>query len=141
MKYLGIDYGGKNVGIAVSDDGGNLAFAKTILENDKNLLENILKICENEKIEAIVMGESLDFAGKPNPIMKDILSFKKKLADASKLKIHLEPEFFTSVEAEQIQGKHLRRIRKKDRQGAQIKLRKNDASAAALILKSYLDKL
>ena len=139
MKYLGIDYGAKNVGIAVSDDGGNLAFAKTVLKNDKNLLENVLKICEEEKIEAIVMGESLDFNGKPNPIMKDILSFRKKLADVSELKIHLEPEFLTSAEAEQIQGKHLRHIRKKDRQGAQIKLRKNDASAAALILKSYLD--
>ena len=131
MKYLGIDYGEKNVGIAVSDDGGNLAFAKTVLRNDKNLPENVLRICEEEKIEAIVLGESLDFAGKPNPIMKDILNFKGKLVgafshseNAPKIPIYLEPEFLTSAEAERLQGK----------------TNKLDASAAALILKSYLDK-
>lgn len=51
MKYLGIDYGEKNVGIAVSDDGGNLAFAKTVLHNGKQLLESILKICLEEKLK------------------------------------------------------------------------------------------
>ena len=123
MKYLGIDYGEKNVGVAVSDDGGNLAFAKIVLKNDKYLLENVLKICGEEKIDEVVLGESFDFSGQPNLIMKDILSFKKDLED-KKIKINLEPEFLTSVEAERIQGKN----------------DKLDASAAAFILKSYLDK-
>ena len=125
MKYLGIDYGGKNVGIAVSDDGGKLAFAKAVLKNDKNLIENVAKICGEEKIDAIVLGESLDFNGQPNLIMKNILIFKDNLKKMSGLKIYLEPEFLTSAEAERIQGK----------------TDKLDASAAALILKSYLDKL
>lgn len=141
MKYIGIDYGEKNVGIAVSDDEGKLAFAKTVLKNDKNLLENVAKICRDEKIFAIVLGESLDFDGKPNPIMKDILIFKKKLVKTFlqsknahpnisreekcfRGKIYLEPEFLTSAEAEHLQDK----------------TNKLDASAAALILKSYLDK-
>jgi len=124
MKYIGIDYGEKNVGIAVSDDGGNLAFAKIVLKNDKHLLKNILKICDEEKIEIVVLGESLDFSGQPNLIMKDILIFKNKLEKMSGLQIYLEPEFLTSAEAERIQGKN----------------DKIDASAAALILKSYLEK-
>lgn len=124
MKYLGIDYGEKNVGIAVSDDGGKLAFAKTVLKNDKNLIENIAQICRDEKIETIVLGESLDFKGQPNLIMKGILIFKEKLVKGTGLKIYLEPEFLTSAEAERLQGK----------------TNKLDASAAALILKSYLDK-
>jgi len=124
MKYLGIDYGEKNVGIAVSDDSGKLAFAKTVLKNDKYLLENILKICNEEKIEAVVLGESFDFSGQPNLIMKDILIFKNKLEKISGLQVYLEPEFLTSAEAERIQGKN----------------DKIDASAAALILKSYLEK-
>ena len=124
MKYLGIDYGVKNVGIAVSDDGGNLAFAKTVLKNDKNLLENVAKLCVAEKISAIILGESLDFKGEPNPLLKAILNFKRKLATRTELPIFLEPEFLTSAEAEHLQGKDV----------------KIDASAAALILKSYLDK-
>ena len=123
MKYLGIDYGEKNVGIAVSDDSGSLAFAKTIFNNDKQLLENILKICDEEKVEVIVMGDSFDFSGQPNNIMKGVLKFKKDL-EKNDLIVYLEPEFLTSAEAERIQGKN----------------DKIDASAAALILKSYLDK-
>ncbi len=123
MKYLGIDYGEKNVGVAVSDDGGNLAFAKVVLKNDKNLLGNILKIYDKEKINEVVLGESFDFSGQPNLIMKDILSFKKKLEN-NEIKVNLEPEFLTSAEAERIQGKN----------------DKIDSSAAALILKSYLEK-
>ncbi len=123
MKYLGIDYGVKRVGIAVSDDSGGLAFAKTVLENDKQLLKNVLKICREEKIEKVILGESLDFSGQPNVIMKGILEFKKKLIE-NNLKVYLEPEFLTSAEAERIQGKN----------------DKLDASAAALILKSYLGK-
>ena len=123
MKYLGIDYGEKNVGIATSDDGGELAFAKTILNNDKQLLENVLKICGEEKVEVIIMGDSFDFSGQPNDIMKGVLNFKKDL-EKNDLIVYLEPEFLTSAEAERIQGKN----------------DKIDASAAALILKSYLDK-
>jgi putative Holliday junction resolvase len=123
MKYLGIDYGEKNVGIAVSDDSGKLAFAKTVLKNDKHLLKNILKICDEEKVGAIVMGDSFDFSGQPNNIMKGVLKFKKDL-EKNDLIVYLEPEFLTSAEAERIQGKN----------------DKIDASAAALILKSYLDK-
>ncbi|MCK5021894.1 MAG: Holliday junction resolvase RuvX [Candidatus Pacebacteria bacterium] len=123
MKYLGIDYGEKNVGIAISDDSGEMAFAKIVLENDKNLLENILNICNEENIETIVIGESFNFEGKPNPIMKKISFFKKELENNSQLPVYLEPEFLTSAEAERIQGK----------------TDKLDASAAALILKSYLD--
>ena len=123
MKYLGIDYGEKNVGIAVSDDSGSLAFAKTILNNNKQLLESVLKICDEEKVDVIVMGDSFDFSGQPNNIMEDVLKFKKDL-EKNDLIVYLEPEFLTSAEAERIQGKN----------------DKIDASAAALILKSYLDK-
>ncbi|MCK5285637.1 MAG: Holliday junction resolvase RuvX [Candidatus Pacebacteria bacterium] len=140
MKYLGIDYGGKNIGIAVSDDEGNLAFAKIVLDNDKKLLENILKICEEDRIEMIVIGESKNLNGEDNLIQKKILEFKRALEKSVKIPIHLEPEFLTSAEADRIQGENLRNIRKKDRIHAKVKLQKNDASAAALILNRFLEK-
>lgn len=125
MKYLGIDYGAKRIGLAVSDDGGEFAFPFSILENGKNIVEKIKKICEEEKIQVIILGESLDYKGNPNPIMKHIEKFKNNLEKEISIPIHFEPEFLTSREAEHLQEDN----------------KKLDASAAALILKSYLEKL
>ncbi len=123
MKYLGIDFGSKRVGVAVSDDGGMMAFPKEVVINDGSLIENIKKICEENKIEGIVVGDSRNFFGDKNTIMKKVEIFKEKLAEAVKLPIYMQSEFFTSAEAERLQGKN----------------DMLDASAAALILKHYLD--
>jgi putative holliday junction resolvase len=124
MKYLGIDFGSKRVGIAVSDDEGKMAFPYSVIANDGKLLEEIQKIIEEEKIGEIVMGESKNFEGEPNEIMAAILDFKKKLEEKFKIKVNLEPEFMTSQQAERLQGK----------------TPMHDASAATIILQSYLDK-
>jgi putative holliday junction resolvase len=123
-KFLGIDYGSRNVGIAVSDEDGKLAFPRCNLQNDKIMLEKIAKIISEEKAAEIVVGESINYKGEDNPIMKDILIFIKKLEKKFSLPIHLEPEFLTSAEA--------RRLQKENE--------KSDSSAAAIILQSYLDK-
>jgi len=113
MKYLGIDYGLRNIGIAVSDEGGSLAFPKIVLDNDKNLFKSIMKIIEEEKIETIVVGESLNFVGESNPIMKQIVPFKNKLEKEIGLPIFFEKELFTSAEAERVQGQSLRTVRRR----------------------------
>jgi putative holliday junction resolvase len=124
MKYLGIDFGGKRVGVAVSDDSGKLAFPHSIAQNGENLLEEIEKIIKEEKIGAVVMGESKNFEGEPNKIMEEIEKFKKILEEKLKIKVYLEPEFLTSAQAKQITGENIM----------------HDASAAAIILQSFLDK-
>ena len=123
MRYLGIDYGLKRVGIAVSDETGQFAFPLAVLENSENLISEIAEICKKNNIGKMVVGESLDFSQKENNIMKEIKLFIKILDGKTGLKIHLHPEFMTSKEAERLQGKN----------------DMHDASAAALILKSYLD--
>lgn len=124
MRYLGIDYGGKRVGIALSDEGGTLAFPKFVLKADFDLLSAVMRIINDEKVREIVIGESRDFSGKENRIMTEIRSFKSALEKASGLPVHFEPEFMTSRQAEHIQGKEAA----------------TDASAAALILQSFIDK-
>ncbi len=124
MRFLGIDFGTKRVGVALSDEGGSFAFPHSVQKNDKGLFERICRIAEEESVEMIIMGESRDYSGNANPIMQDIEAFKLRLEKETELKVILEPEFLTSAEAQRIQGKH---------DGL-------DASAAALILKSYLDK-
>lgn len=121
---MGIDYGEKRVGIAVSDEGGKMAFPLDVLSNDKRLLQRIKQACKSEKIKQIVIGASKDLAGKDNPIFRDAKEFSKKLSTSIKLPIYWEPEFYTTKEAQRLQGKH----------------GMLDASAAAIILKSFLDK-
>ncbi len=122
MRYLGIDYGAKRVGVAVSDTEGTFAFPLVVLENTPELLAEVAEICKENDVAIIVVGESQDFSFKDNKIMKEIRQFLPKLEKFG-FDVRLHPEFMTSQQAEQITGK----------------TEMHDASAAALILQSYLD--
>ena len=124
MRLLGIDYGRKRVGLALSDETGRFAFPHSVLSSDKYLLKNILEICQKEGVGKIVLGQSLNYRGEPNPIMSKIGKLKRAIETIGPLEVILEPEFLTSKEAERLQGQN----------------EMHDASAAALILKSYIDR-
>jgi len=124
MKYLGIDYGDKRVGVAVSDETEALAFPYSVIPNEGDLVAEILEIIKKEGISEIVVGESLDSDGKPNAIQKDIDEFCGSLRTRSLLPVVMEQEFWTSVQAKSITGEN----------------EMHDASAAAIILQSFLDR-
>lgn len=137
MKYLGIDFGTKRVGIAISDENGTFAFPKTILKNDKQLILNLGTIIQNEKIESIVIGESLNEQGLANKVNQDIKNFIEILNKEFNLPIEKEKEFFSSFEAHGRLGKESMNDRKtKIEKGNDL-----DSKAAAIILQRYLDKL
>lgn len=123
MRFLGIDYGSKRVGIALSDEKGEFAIPFIVLKSSKKLVDEVIDIAKENKVETIVIGESKNYKGEPNSIMSESLNLKKDL-EGKGFTVNLEPEFMTSVNAERFQGKH-----------AML-----DASAAALILQSFLDK-
>jgi putative Holliday junction resolvase len=127
MRLLGIDYGSKRVGIALSDEAGHFALPYSVIPNSQalslGLANKIEKTAIENNVKEIVMGESKDYKGQSNKIMVGILELKKQL-EIKGFTIHLEPEFMTSVQAERLQGKNA----------------KSDASAAAIILQAYLDK-
>ena len=125
MKYLGIDYGTKRVGIATSDDGGLMAFPLRVLLNSRSLLAHITKICKDEKVGTIVVGESLNFENKHNKIMQEINEFAEDLKNVSGLPVVFMNEVLSSREAMHMQGDN----------------DQNDSSAAAIVLQSYLDKV
>jgi putative Holliday junction resolvase len=126
MKYLGIDYGQKRIGFALSDPQESFAMPLSVFSHFvymEDVAEEVEKICTRESVDEIVIGESKDFSGKENKIMNEVHNLKEELEARLKIPVHLHPEFMTSMEADRIQGKTEMR----------------DASAAALILKSYLD--
>lgn len=123
MRYLGIDFGTKRVGLSLSDDQGNVAFPLSVIENSNHLVEDVISVCLDKKVESIVVGDSKDFSMKDNQVMKYVNIFVTDLKEKVDLPIFFHPEFLTSLEAEQIQGKN----------------DMLDASAATIMLQSYLD--
>ena len=142
MKFLGIDYGTKRIGVAVSDDNGTIAFPKEILLNDSNTFQKLGEIIEKENIGQIVIGESVDFSGKLNVLSARIEVFILEMEEKFKLPVHKQKEFLTSVEARKSKDtKKSLSPSQAHRKIKQIKSGRIDASAAALILQRYLDKV
>ena len=123
MKYIGIDFGTKRIGVAVSDQGGRFALPRQVLANDAKLVEKISLLAKEVGAHAIIIGESKDYKDKDNRIMEEIAPFKGELEKLG-MRVVFEPEFMTSFAAQRFQGKN----------------ELHDASAAALILQSFLDK-
>ncbi len=129
MRYLAIDFGTKKVGLALSDEGGSMGFPHGILPNDGRLIDEVLALIERKGVEAVVMGESRDFAGNENAVAADAKAFALLLERRSGLTVAFEPEMLTTQEAK----RDFEGVRTKDRSPV-------DASAAALILTSYLSR-
>ena len=123
MKYLGLDYGTKRIGVAISDDTGTLAFPLTTVVAGQRALQEVSDLARKHKGGVIVIGESRNFKNEPNLLMEDIEQFKKDIAELAQVPVVYEPEFMTSAAAA--------------REGESKSL---DASAAALILQGYLDR-
>ena len=141
MRYLGIDFGSKRVGLALSDESGMLAFPHSVLKNDTMLLSEVERIVKEQKVKLIVLGESKDFKGKDNPVAKQAEEFRKALEKLTRKKVEYEPEFLTSVQAARRPSRRQGVSRGTgERAGRKRENDMLDASAAAIILQSYLDR-
>lgn len=127
MRYIGIDYGTKRIGLALSDEEGLMAYPHSVVQSGKTALDEILTICKNEEVILMVMGDSKSLDGTPNPLMEHVQRFLTAWKGKSEISVAMEPEYFSSHQAVKMRGKD-------------AKHDKIDASAAAIILQSYLDK-
>jgi putative Holliday junction resolvase len=136
MRYLGIDYGAKNIGLAISDEDGRIAFPLKNIKNNLETIDNIHNICGENNIEGIILGESLDKDGNKNKIMGSIEAFKKNIESDLDIPVYFEKEFMTSLFSSQCLNKDIfiaKKIKKE-------KIEKDDSKAASLILQRFLDK-
>lgn len=124
MRLMGIDYGSKRVGVALSDDKGLMAFPKAVFRNDSELLKNVVALIEKENVGKVIVGHSKDREGGDNPIHEKATDFITDLTLEMPIPIELEPEQYTTKEATRFQGKN----------------DMTDASAAAIILNSYITR-
>lgn len=124
IRILGIDYGEKRVGLALSDPSGRLALPLAVLPNSSRLAEQVAGICRERGVTTVVLGESRDWRGEENPMMKRARAFGARLAALAGLPLVWESEFMSSAAAA--------------REG--VPPESLDAAAAALILRSYLER-
>jgi putative Holliday junction resolvase len=124
MKYLGVDYGTKKVGLALSDESGSIATPYEVVPNNDQLMRRLQDICKKEQVEKIVVGASTDYYGNDNPVMPEIRAFSDTCERILKLPVEGEPEFLTTSQAVRT-SQNIEHV---------------DAAAAALILQSFLDR-
>ena len=133
-RIVGIDYGRKRVGVAVSDPLGIFASALETVHSAK-IIEYLRNYSQNERIVRFVVGYPINMDGAPSEAAKDVDVFLKQLKKAfPDVPVTLEDERFTSVLAHRamIDG----RMKKQDRQ----KKESVDKISAAIILQSYMDR-
>ena len=141
MSILGIDYGRKKIGLAVSDEGHRLALPLEVLigQNQSQIKARLELICQQNQIEKIIVGVPVSMQNGSKKIfwrqvdlqnqqMKKVLNFVNWLKKNLDLPVELEDERLSTKLAN-----GLRRDL--------VKKGPDDAVAAMLILQSHLDKM
>lgn len=124
MRLMGIDYGHKNVGIALTDESGAMAFPHGVIKNDSKLLQTVTSLINEKNVKEVVIGHSVGYTGEANKIHSMVEEFMMDLTLAIGIPIHLEPEQYSTQQAIRIQGKNSQ----------------TDAAAAAIILDSFITR-
>lgn len=124
MRYIGIDYGTTNVGVAVSDADGSFAFPRATLRNDGALISALASLARTEQAAAFVMGDTKTQSGVGNDFTARAETFAQKLAEQTALVVHRAREDWSSFEAKRF---------------APEGTMHDDSAAAAIILQRFLD--
>lgn len=134
-RFLAIDYGEKNIGLAYSD-----ALAITVqplpsIRNTglKDLKRKLKSLAEELEISALVVGLPLNMDGSGNDSVRRIEKLMHQLESAIKVPMAAFDERLSTVEAEEYWGRMNTRQKKK--------YRTIDSLAAALILERFLKEL
>ena len=133
MRYLGLDLGTKTLGVAISRSGIIVNKLNTIRHenNLKFLLNEVIKICEEESIDLVVLGYPKNMNNTIGEKALYIEKFKK-LLESRKIKVELQDERLSTVSAEKMLiNFDVSRQKRKDI---------IDSVAATIILEDYLKR-
>jgi putative holliday junction resolvase len=136
-RVLGIDYGERRIGLAVSDPTALIAQPLPTLPRRRGKrppMADILRICEEQEVAAAVVGLPIDLEGEDTDWTREVRTFAAALARRSGLPVHLVDERLSSKAAERTVralGLPKRQRERKERV---------DAAAAMLILQAFLDR-
>lgn len=126
-KILGVDYGLKRVGLAVTDPDRVVVFPRETLRNDEHLIPDLLQMCASERIFVVLFGLPLKVDGTDTKQSVITREFAGRFSKESGLEILFQDEAYTTFEAEQMiaERKHVEK----------------DSLSAMKILEHYLKKV
>jgi len=122
MKILGVDYGKKWMGLAISDDERKMAFPYETLENNAKFFSYLNEVVKKEDIYKIVIGLPLNKQMKATSQTAEVENWAEKLIKEVELPIDFENEIMTTKAAKKLGVKN------------------QHSAAAAILLQSYLDR-
>lgn len=138
---LGIDYGARRIGLALSDATGTLASPWRLVErtpSEADTLRQIAEIVEGlrageDGLDAVVVGWPRRLDGTPTEQTPRVEAFARALEARTGMRIVLQDERLSSHEAEQ-------RLTERGDRDWRTRKKKLDAAAAAVVLQDYLDQ-
>ena len=133
-RILGIDFGLKRIGLALSDPLLTFSYPFITIMNDNSFWNKLKSIIEEKKVTKIILGYPLRNNRTKFDISDNVLEFKSKLINRFHLEVILWDERYTSEIAKQIViNSGIKKSRRKEKGLL-------DKNSAAIILQEYLDE-
>ena len=140
MRVLGIDYGARRIGLALSDATATLASPWRLIERPASsqdtftlLVREIRQLIDSDDgLGAVVVGWPRRLDGSPSHQTGDVESLARALEQQLEIPVILQDERLSSREADA-------RLASSERDWRRRK-KKLDAAAAAIVLQDYLDE-
>jgi putative Holliday junction resolvase len=132
-RLMGLDYGEKRVGVALSDPLLTFAYPFTTLQNDPELLTNLSKIIIEKKVKKIILGLPSERFISSNKLAEKVKKLKEEIESNNKIEVVLWDEEYSSLIAKE---KIVESVLKKSKRKNKDLL---DQHSAAIILQEFLD--
>ncbi len=132
-RVLGIDFGSRRMGLAVSDLLGITAQGIETLQrkNKRSDFAQLQRIVREYQVGEIVLGLPLKLSGEHGPQSEKVMAFAEELRQKFQLPVHLWDERLTSAQAN--------RVLREAELSIQKRAQAVDRMAAVLILQSFLE--
>ncbi len=133
MKILAVDHGEKRIGVAISDETATIAVPLKVVEHVSRAIDaaQVADLAVQNTVSLIVIGQSFDDDGNPNPAGRRAGRFADELKNQTNIPIELWDESFSTQDARAARIEL--GVSRKRRAGHQ------DIFAAVVILQSYLE--
>jgi putative Holliday junction resolvase len=133
MRILAVDHGEKRIGLALSDETATIASPLKVVEHVSRAIDaaQVADVASQNDVKLIVVGQSFDEEGNPNPAGRRAGRFADELKNQTNIPIELWDESFSTQDARSARIEI--GVSRKKRAGHQ------DVFAAVVILQSYLE--
>jgi putative Holliday junction resolvase len=133
-RVLGLDYGSRRIGVAISDPLRIIARGLCVLQNSPAILDELRSLVHQHDVGEIVVGMPLTLKGVKGAKALEVEEFTTMIREGLGLPVHTLDERFTSrIAQETIRSMGVKKSQRQVKESV-------DAAAAALVLQQFLDR-